>query len=388
MPSLCGRIPRRATQTCLPDLALRVLTYLHSFEPGGLERDVLRFNRAWRARGIDAQIVLGRNEGALAGEAPELPYTVLQKGRFSTAVIESLWMIWHLPRVVRTMRPDVVVCAGNSYSIVAVALRLALGRNCPPIIHRVSNDLVRGDLPTPMRLANRIWQHLQAPVFAMIVGMAEPARAEIIEYMGADPARVVAINNASLTEAEIDRLAQMRSTAPRERSGRHYLAVGRLAAQKNFDLLLTAFSGIARPEDTLTIVGEGPLRSVLERRAKSLGIAGQLSMPGHQNSVDMWFAQADALILSSDYEGLGIVVIEALAAGLPVVATDCGPNMAMLVEGVGRLIPPRDGAALSAAMAGIIDDPVDVGAMRARAQQFTVEANAATWIGLFARLAR
>ena len=138
----------------------------------------------------------------------------------------------------------------------------------------------------------------------------------------------------------------------------------------------------------MTIVGEGPLRIALERRVKSLGIAAQVSMPGHQNSVDSWFAEADALILSSDYEGLGIVVIEALAAGLPVVATDCGPNMAMLVEGVGRLIPPRDGAALSAAMAGIIDDPVDVGAMRARAQQFTVEANAATWIGLFARLAR
>lgn len=387
MPSSCGRTHRRATPTCLPN-PIRVLTYLHSFEPGGLERDVLRFNRAWRDRGVDVQIVLGRNEGALAGEAPELPYTVLQKGRFSTASVESLWMIWHLPRIVRAMRPDVVVCAGNSYTIVAVGLRLALGRKCPPIVHRVSNDLVRRDLPAPIRFANRIWQHLQAPVFAVIVGMAEPARAEIIEQMGADPTRVVAINNASLTEAEIDRLAQMRSVAPRGRSGRHYLAVGRLAAQKNFDLLLTAFSGIAQPEDTLTIVGEGPLRTALERRAKSLGIAAQLSMPGHQNSVETWFAKADALILSSDYEGLGIVVIEALAAGLPIVATDCGPNMAMLVEGVGRLVPPRDPAALGDAMAAIIDAPVDVGAMRARAQQFTVEANASTWINLFARVAR
>ena len=388
MQSSCGRIRRRATPTCLPDAPLRVLTYLHSFEPGGLERDVLRFNRAWRDLGIDVQIVLGRNEGALADEAPELPYTVLQAGRVSTASIESLWMSWHLPRIVRTMRPDVVVCAGNSYSIVAVALRLALGRNCPPIVHRVSNDLVRRDLPTPMRLANRIWQHLQAPVFAVIVGMAEPARAEIIEHMGAAPARVVAINNASLTEADIDRLAQMRSDVSRGSSGRHYLAVGRLAAQKNFDLLLTAFSRIARPEDSLTIVGEGPLRADLERRAEALGIAQQLSMPGHQSSVEPWFARADALILSSDYEGLGIVVIEALAAGLPVVATDCGPNMAMLVEGVGRLVPPRDPAALAEAMAAVIDDPVDVGAMRARAQQFTVEANAGTWIDLFASLAR
>jgi glycosyltransferase involved in cell wall biosynthesis len=367
---------------------VKVLTYLHSFEPGGLERDVLRFNKAWRERGVDARIVLGRAEGVLASEAPDLPYTVLQTGRWSTAPIESLWMIWHLPRVVRAMQPDVVVCAGNSYSIVAVALRVALGRKCPPIVHRVSNDLVRRDLIAPLRLANRVWQHLQVFAFATIVGMAEPARAEIIEYMGADPKRVVAINNASLTEADIDRLARSRSVAAPNPAGRHYLAVGRLARQKNFDLLLTAFAAVARPDDRLTIVGEGPLREALERRAERLGIAAQLAMPGHQNGVEDWFAQADALVLSSNYEGLGIVVIEALAAGLPVVATDCGPNMAMLLEGVGRLVPPRDAAALATAMGQIVDDPVDVGAMRARARQFTVEANIDSWLDLFAQVAR
>ena len=366
---------------------MRVLTYLHSFEPGGLERDVLRFNRAWRELGIDAQIVLGRAEGALAGEAGGLPYTVLQKGRTSTGPIESLWMIWHLPRIVRALRPDIVFCAGNSYTIVAVALRLILGRRCPPIVHRVSNDLVRRDLAAPLRLANRIWQHLQAPVFAAIVGMAEPARAEIIDYMGADPKRVVAINNASLTDADIDRLAHTRSLSVRSGSGRHYLAVGRLAPQKNFDLLLTSFARIAEADDRLTIVGEGPLRSKLIRRATELGIADRVAMPGHQGRVDPWFAAADALVLSSDYEGLGIVVIEALAAGVPVVATDCGPNMGLLLADVGRLVPPRDVAALAEAMAAIVVDPVDAGEMRARAREFTVEANMRSWLDLFSRLA-
>lgn len=374
--------------TCLPDAPLRVLTYLHSFEPGGVELDVLRLTRAWRDRGNDALIVVGRGKGALAEVAPDLPYEVLQSGRLSTEPIESLWMIWHLRRIVCALRPDVIVCPGNGFTMVAVGLRLVLGRKCPPIIHRVSNDLVRRDLPAPMRLANRIWQHLQAPVFAVIVGMAEPARAEIIQYMGADPRRVVTINNASLTDADVERLAQTRSDVPRGRSGRHFLAVGRLVAQKNFDLLLMAFARMARPDDRLTIVGDGQLRAALQRQADALGIAAQVSMPGHQNSVDPWFASADLLVLSSDYEGLGIVVIEALAAGLPVVATDCGPNMALLLDGVGRLVPPRNVAALAAAMTVIVDDPVDVGAMRARAQQFTVEANIDSWLDLFARVTR
>lgn len=363
---------------------IRVLTYLHSFEPGGLERDVLRFNRAWRAAGVEIEIVLGRHEGALAAEGEGLPYTLLQQpGAPSTASYETLWMIRHLPREVRRWKPDIVFCAGNSYTQVSVALKLALGKACPPIVYRVSNDLARRDLPAPARWLHRQWQRLQAPIFTRIVAMADPARAEIMHEMGVEAARVVTIDNASLTVAETERLALARDKTSRVRPGRHFLAIGRLAGQKNFPLLLEAFARIAGDEDTLTIVGEGAGRAALERQAAALGIGDRLAMPGHIHPVDPYLAQADALVLSSDYEGLGIVVIEALAAGLPVVATDCGPNMAMLVEGVGRLVPIRDVSALSTAMAAIVGDTPDVGKMRARARQFTVEATIGKWLDLF-----
>lgn len=387
MPSSYARTHRRATPTCLPDRPLRVLTYLHSFEPGGLERDVLRFNGAWAALGIDAQIVLGRNEGALAGDAPDVPFHLLQTGKISTAAFETPWMIWHLPRMVRKLRPDVIFCAGNSYTIVAVALRLILGRRCPPMIFRVSNDLIRRDMPAPIRAIYYLWLWLQAPYFVRIVGMAEPVRGEILTQMRADPAQVTVIDNASLTMAEIDRLAEARAATRRDRPGRHYLAVGRLAPQKNFGLLIEAFAQMARPEDRLTIVGEGTERARLERQIGTLGLGGQIELAGHQSPVDSWLAAADALVLSSDYEGLGIVVIEALAAGLPVVATDCSPNIALLIDGVGRRVPVGDAAALASAMAAIVDDPVDTAEMRARAERFTAEASGKAWLDLFETVA-
>lgn len=362
---------------------MRVLTYLHSFEPGGLERDVLRFNGAWAAMGIDAQIVLGRNEGALAGDAPDVPFHLLQTGRISTAAFETMWMIWHLPRWVRKLRPDVIFCAGNSYTIVAVALRLILGRRCPPMVFRVSNDLIRRDMPQPIRAIYHAWLRLQAPYFVRIIGMAEPIRAEIVTQMRADPAQVTVIDNASLTMAEIDRLAQARDAVMRNQPGRHYLAVGRLASQKNFPLLIDAFARIARPDDRLTIVGEGTERGRIERQIASLGLTAQIALAGHQSPVDPWLAAADALVLSSDYEGLGIVVIEALAAGLPVVATDCSPNIALLIDGVGRRVPVGDAGALADAMSTIVDDPVDAAEMRARAERFTVEASGQAWLTLF-----
>ena len=365
---------------------MRVLTFLHSFEPGGVERDALRLNAEWARLGVDVQIVLGRREGRLGEEAPDLSYTVLQSGSRSTAAFETLWMIARLPAAIRALTPDALFCAGNTYSIVAVAMRLILGRRCPPIVLKVSNDLQRRDLPAPMRWAYHFWLRCQAPVFVSIVAMAEPARAEVEQVMRVPSSRVVVINNASLCHTDLDRFAAARDSIARDDIGRHFLAVGRLVSQKNFPSLLGAFARIARDEDRLTLIGEGPERGKLARLAGALGITAKVDMPGHVNPLYDHFARADAFVLSSDYEGLGVVVVEALAAGVPIVATDCCVNMAMLVDGAGLLVPIKDIAALASALDCIEQMPTDVSKMRDRALAFSAETTAADWIKLFAAL--
>jgi glycosyltransferase involved in cell wall biosynthesis len=362
---------------------MRILTFLHSFEPGGVERDALRLNAEWAKLAADVRIVLGRREGRLAHEAPDLDYVVLQQGGRSTAAFETLWMIWKLPAAIRAIQPDVLFCAGNTYSIVAVAMRLILGRKCPPIVLKVSNDLQRRDLPAPMRWAYHLWLRVQTPVFAAVVAMAEPARAEVKQVMRVPPSRVTVINNASVRQDDLDQFAAAQDRVARDHSGRHFLAVGRLVAQKNFALLLRAFARIARDDDRLTLVGEGLHRLALERLIGELGIAAKTAMPGHLNPLYDQFARADAFILSSDYEGLGVVVVEALAAGVPIVATDCCVNMPMLVEGAGFIVPIKNAAALADAMDRIKMLPVDVSKMRARARGFSVETTAPNWISLF-----
>jgi glycosyltransferase involved in cell wall biosynthesis len=362
---------------------MRVLTFLHSFEPGGVERDALRLNAEWERLGTDVQIALGRRDGRLADEAPDLPYTVMQRGRFSTASFETLWMIAKLPAVIRALRPDILFCAGNTYSIVAVAMRLILGQACPPIVLKVSNDLQRRDLPAPMRWAYHFWLRVQAPAFDAIVAMAEPARAEVESVMRVSSARVTVINNASLRLVEQSQFADARDATLRDHAGRHFLAVGRLVGQKNFALLLRAFALMRRPDDRLTLIGEGEKRAALERLIRDLDIADSVAMPGHINPLHDAFARVDAFVLSSAYEGLGVVVVEALAAGVPVVATDCCVNMAMLVEGAGLLVPIKDVAALAGAMDLISGVANDQAAMRARARSFAVETAAPEWLALF-----
>lgn len=356
---------------------LRILTFLHSFAPGGVERVALRLHEAWRAQGLDARLVMGRSSGVMKRDWPGLAFELLGNQHIPHASWETLWMIFHLPAAIRRIRPDVLFCAGNSYTIVAVSMRLLLGKACPPIVAKMSNDLTRNDLPAPARPFYRAWLRIQGRVIDRLVGMAPPMREEIASLMRAPQQHIAVIDDPSLAEADIQRLAAARSAAnaaPRG-PGRRFLAIGRLAAQKNFGLLIDAFSRMAGPDDRLAIIGEGSARRALEAQIERLGLAEKVRLPGHVSPLDAELAAADALVLSSDYEGVPAVVAEALAAGLPIVTTRCSVSMEDMLGGgrFGLLVPVGDAAALAQAMQDIAKLKFDETAARDQSRRFTVE---------------
>ncbi len=356
-----------------PARPLRVMVFLHSFEPGGVERVALRLCGAWAANpAIDVRLVMGRCTGAMRTEAPPgLPIHAIPEP-WPTARWETLWMMVVLARQIRQQQPDVLFAAGNSYSIVAVAMKLWFGRRCPPVVLKISNDLERRDLPAPLRWVYRRWLRVQGRMIDLFTGLAEPMRAEIVAALGVPAARVAIVDDPALTAANVAALAAL-GRARTAAAGRRYVAVGRLAAQKNFANLLQAFALAADPADSLAIIGEGGERGRLERQIAALGLAGRVSLPGH-GAVPPALAAADVFVLSSDYEALPAVVVEALASGLPVVATDCCVSMRALVGPWGNIVPTGDPAAIAAAMRS---QPALTPAQRAAAatamQRFTVE---------------
>ena len=369
--------------------ALRVLVCLHSFEPGGVERVALLLCKAWQTAGAGVTVLLGRTDGAMRDEAPALDYIFYSSGRVSTARFETLWMIFCLWRRVRAVRPDVIFCAGNSYTVVAVALRLLLGRACPPVVAKVSNDLDRPDMNALTRRAYRLWLKVQGRLIPHWVAMAGSMREGIAVALDIPPERVAVIDNPVLDGAEARRLAEARDLAVRYGGkGRLFLSVGRLVPQKRFDLLLAAFARAGGPDDLLVIVGEGPCRGALQALAHRLGIASRLSLPGHQSDTARWFARADLFLLSSDYEGVPGVIVEAMAAGLSIVATRSSAALDELLgkDSVGRgrfgqLVERGDVDALAAAMARPCAAP-DRQALRARAGRFRVERAAPAYLRL------
>ena len=367
---------------------LIVMPFLHSFEPGGVERVALRLCGAWATDGLDVRLVMGRLDGAMRGEAPpNVPLHVIDSGSLDTSWWETIWMMVVLRRQIRAQRPDVLFAAGNTYAVVAVAMKLALGRACPPVVMKVSNDLERRDLPGPARWVYRRWLRIQGRFIDHFTGLAEPMRMEIEAGMGVASNRVTVIEDPALDVAGLAALAAI-GEARQPVAYRRYVAVGRLAGQKNFPLMLRAFALAAGPGDTLTIVGEGAERPRLERLAASLGIAGRVALPGH-GAVEPALAAADVFVLSSDYEAVPAVVIEALASGLPVVATDCSVSMRMLVGPFGAVVPTGNADVLAAAMRSAVPlPPAARHAAAAAMSAFTVERAAGLYAALFAAAAR
>jgi glycosyltransferase involved in cell wall biosynthesis len=168
------------------------------------------------------------------------------------------------------------------------------------------------------------------------------------------------------------------------------VAVGRLVEQKGFDLLLKAFSIVAEQcrDWNLVIWGEGPERAKLERLRDELGLRNRVRLPGLTPEPYGWIDGAHLFVLSSRFEGLGNVVGEAMAAGLPVIAFDCdwGPREFVKPDVNGILVPPQDVEALAKAIVMLIrnDTLRDELAVNARASmgRFSPEGILAQWDGI------
>jgi glycosyltransferase involved in cell wall biosynthesis len=172
------------------------------------------------------------------------------------------------------------------------------------------------------------------------------------------------------------------------------IAAGRRVPQKGFDLLLEAFQKVSvrHPDWQLWIFGSGAGRDSLAAQIDRLGLTGRAHLKGTTGQLDKRLAEASVFVLSSRFEGLPMVLLEAMTAGLPAVAFDCPTGPAEVIRhGVtGLLAPAQDADALAAGICDLIEDPAKRKAMGAAArtasERYSMAAVRAKWEQLFADL--
>jgi glycosyltransferase involved in cell wall biosynthesis len=345
----------------------------------------------------------------LGGEF-DLSFAVPEEGRFAAALRErghpvsivplasraSLRTLRTLRRLMRQQAPDIVHThnlRANVYGRLA-----ARWAGVPAVVSTVHNSIYDYPIHPATRAAYRVAERWTARGAARVVGVSHAIAADLVDRYGLPARQVLVIPNGTDVAALAPRrpAAAVRAELGLGPTDRAIGFVGRLTPQKGVGDLLEAVARLrpAWPGLRCVVVGDGPLRPGLEARAARLGIAGACRFLGVRADVADLFPALEAWVLPSLSEGLPMVLLEALAAGRPVVAAAVDGIAEVVTDRVhGLLVPPRDPAALAAALDEVLGKPSWAASLaeagRARVlTDFTADAMAARYRELYVRLAR
>ena len=333
-----------------------VAFFLPTLTGGGAERVIVNLSRGIRERGVPVDLVVASATGELVGQIPDGVRLVDLGAR---RVLRSL------PRLVeylRRERPRVLIASMSHGNVVAVWAGRLAGQGTR-VIATVHNTMSQST-PEQGGIAAKIWPLLLRTFYPwadVVVAVSRGAADDLVRSVGLPRERVQVVYNPVITpatRAQAGRRPEHPWFAPGEPPV--VLGVGRLTRQKDFATLLRAFGQVRRCRTArLMILGEGEERPRLEALARELGVAEDMALPGFRDDAVSHMAGAALFVLSSAWEGLPTVLIEAMAAGARVVSTDCpsGPREILQDGRLGALVPVGDAPALADAMLAALDRP-------------------------------
>lgn len=338
------------------EVAAPIAFFLPTVRGGGAQRVIVNLVQGMAERGIRVDVVLASATGVFLNQLPS-GVRVVDLG--ANRLIKSLAP---LAGYLRRERPRVLVSSMSHANLIALWAGRLAGSRTPVMVtvHNTMSESTRGRLggvlePKLLRLFY--------PWAASIVAVSRGAADDLARTTGLPRDRVQVVYNPVITPAVMAtarRVPDHPWFAPGEPPV--VLGVGRLTPQKDFPTLLRAFADVRRRRAVrLMILGEGEERPRLEALADELGIRADLGLPGFRDDAMAYMARSALFVLSSVFEGLPTVLIEALASGTRVVSTDCpsGPREILQDGRLGALVPVGDHRALAEAMLATLALPTE-----------------------------
>ncbi len=355
------------------------LAVLMSFSgQGGVERMVLKLIGEFAASGRAVDLVAIRGQNLVVGQVPDSVRVVDLGVRHTGLALCSI------AAYLRRERPAAILCAKDR-AIRAAVLGRAISRQPTRLVGRLGTNLsesLKGR--SAVTRALRVWpmRHIYRHVDA-VVAISQGVADDTARLTGLDSSRIRVIPNPVVSDELYD--------AARSDPGEPWFAeappvilgVGRLTKQKDFSTLVRAFAKLrGQRACRLIILGDGREGPELERLAAELGVRPDVKFPGFVDNPWSWMARSQLFVLSSRWEGLGNVLVEALALGIPSVSTDCpsGPGEIMAQGRFGPLAPVGDVDALADAMARTLDAPLPPATLRLAADPYQLRPSARRYL--------
>lgn len=396
-----------------------IALFIHGLSAGGVQRSTMNLAAEFLRRGYQVDLVVGTANGAASPMVPPGARLVPLKWKSRVSYLPLVWRaapearhqllkpvllplipqkaLYYLPALTDYLaghRPDLLISADTYCNLVAIWARRLAGTSTKIIVSE--HNTLSVQLRRPERRRAWRWRHAPAlighvyPQAHAIVTVSNGVGDDLARTCDLPRERIATIYNAVHFGPDLDRQAK----APLDEGLFPpddlpiVLGVGRLVGPKDFATLIRAFALVrARRPARLVILGEEQKRGERGRLlnlARSLGIEDHVHLLGHVANPYRFFSRASVFVLSSYREGLGNVLIEALACGCPVVSTDCPHGPAEILDHgtYGRLVRVGDHQGMAAAIAATLDAPPRPEFLRARGAAFSAERAATAYLSL------
>lgn len=348
--------------------------FLPAMNSGGAEKTVLMLATAFANRGIKTDILLVRKEGVYI---PRIPKNIRVIELGAKGMVQS---IFPLMNYLKAERPDVLISGLPGPNVITLMARHLTQKatSCATKIIITQHHPFTQNAAASTKLRTKIRTALARFLFKRadeIIAVSDGVATDLAAVTGIPRVHITTINNP-LDLAHIADYAVKPVTHPwlADPAIKILISVGRLAPPKDYETLLLALSEI--PNIKLLICGEGPGRSKITNLITTLNLQDRVQLLGFVDNIYASVAAADALILSSKHEGFGNVLIEAMAVGTPIIATDCPYGPAEITQNgkYGYLAPIADSAAMQSAITQTLKKPPQTAeALKNHAKKFSID---------------
>ncbi|MCZ7573210.1 MAG: glycosyltransferase [Ardenticatenaceae bacterium] len=330
-------------------VATKLAIFLPSLNGGGAERAMLNLAHGLAECGYAVDLVLAQAKGPYLSNVHK---TIRPVDLKASRVLTSLPA---LARYLRREQPEALLSALDYANVVALWARRLAGIPCRVVVNE--QNTISRSARNSARRRQRIVPHLVRrfyPWADYVIGNSQGVADDLSQVIGLPREQIKILYNPVVTP-ELREKARAPLNHPWFESGQPpiVLAVGRLTKQKDFPTLIRAFAQVRQTRPArLLILGEGPDRPALETLVNQLGLEDDVAMPGFVGNPYAYMSRASLYVLSSRWEGLPTVLIEALYCRTPIIATDCpsGPREILADGRHGLLVPVADIRALTQAI--------------------------------------
>lgn len=348
----------------LTDEQLKVMFFVPKLDSGGAEMHAVRLANALQEFNILSAFTVLEAGGAYESQLDErISVFPLDSSKFKSSSFQLASAMPSLRRHLKENDVDIIVPVMLRPTLVILLVALTMTKRLTIVsLIQVSMRFTHLRKPSLMSRLELLMMRILFPGLDGCVAISKGVKDEVENVVPKLRNKLRTIYNIGKpsTSYSINNSTNLACSTKKNASSTYkFIACGRLTDQKDYATMLQALRRLPKDlEWEIDILGEGELRNSLEQLARTLGIYERVNLVGFQSDPSLWYAKADVFILSSQWEGFGNVIVEAMSAGVAVVSTDCPHGPSEIIEhGVdGLLVPPSDPRALAAAIQLVCED--------------------------------